>query len=313
MSYTLRVSVLEHCQLRCNYCLPPTFSASFNKTNWLSLDQYEKIATALSKLPIRKIRFTGGEPLFRPELSSIIKIFSQIFFDAELALTTNGLRFLDEKDALLRSGLKQITFHLDTLKNERYARLMGRGSVEAVLNAVEHAQDLGLQTKINVVVQRHLNDDELWDFLLLSQKLSVPVRFIELMNTGSARDFVSQAFISGQEILEKISRFTTVNERGRKELSTPAEEFFAKDLDLTFGLIASDTRPFCAHCNRLRLSADGRLRTCLYEPLGQMLPFKTASFDDLLAAIDDIVARKTSFHPMLKKNQRAFSMSQIGG
>lgn len=308
MAYTLRVSVLEHCQLRCNYCLPPENLPVMK--NWLNLLQYEKVVAALAVLKLHKIRFTGGEPLLRPDLSQIIKLFAKFFPEAKLALTTNGLRFNALQDAL-KEALHSITFHLDTLKQDKYGLLMGKGEVKTVLLAIEQAINLGLQVKINVVVQKDSNDDELYDFLCLSKKISAQVRFIEIMNTGSAKNYVKKAFISGKEIIDKITAFTPVDSLGRPEPSAPAELFFCKDLGISFGLIASDTQPFCAHCDRLRLSADGRLYTCLYEPHGQaLLPF---SDDKLVEQIKKIVAKKTSFHPLLNKECKDFSMSKLGG
>lgn len=316
MSFTLRVSVLDQCQLRCRYCLPTGTSTFLPKSHWLTLQQYEKIATAMLPLSIDKVRFTGGEPLLRADLPAIIRTFSQIFTKAELALTTNGLRFVPKALELLRSGLHAVTFHLDSLKNERYRRIMGAGDVACVLDAIRHAQSLTFKVKLNVVVQRDVNDDELGDFLRLSQEMSVQVRFIELMNTGSARAYVEDAFISGKDILEKIACLTRITALGRKNPSAPAELFMAPDLGIKFGLIASDTRPFCANCNRLRLSADGRLRTCLYEPAGHDVGFGRAvvpSDEEIAKNIAAVVAKKTSFHPGLKKELKQFSMSQIGG
>lgn len=316
MSFTLRVSVLDQCQLRCNYCLPQALDQFLAKETWLTLPQYEKIAKALLPLKIEKVRFTGGEPLLRKDLPAIIKIFGRIISNAKLAVTTNGLRFVSVAYQLVDSGISAVTFHLDTLKEERYKKIMGPGEITTVLKAISYAQKVGLKVKINMVVQKDLNDDELWDFLLLSQKLSVQVRFIELMNTGSARDFVSATFISGSDIINKISRHSRVIEKGRKQSTDPAELFFVEKLGIDFGLIASDTRPFCGNCNRLRLSADGRLRTCLYEPVGHGLGLKSQlmpSDEELMVNIMKVIAQKMSFHPAQKKARSPFSMSQIGG
>lgn len=313
MSYTLRVSVLDNCQLRCGYCLPDGPKNLLHRRNLLTNFQYQKIAKALAPLAIEKVRFTGGEPLLRQDLPAIIEAFSSL--QVPMALTTNGLRFLAMKDGLLKSGLSAITFHLDTLKEERYRHLMGHGSVHSVLLAIESARS-DLAVKINVVVQRGLNDDEMVDFLHLSRKISVEVRFIEQMNTGSAKDHVQKTFLSGQDILARLGHHTRILVLDRLYPSAPAERFWAPDMGVEFGLIASDTRPFCHHCNRLRLSADGRLRTCLYEPVGHDLGFSPnalPSDDVLLANITRVVKQKMSFHPALRKARTDFSMSQVGG
>jgi GTP 3',8-cyclase len=311
MAYTLRVSVLDACQLRCRYCLPHGAVSTMAKATWLTIEQYEKIACALKPLGIEKIRFTGGEPLLRSDLPQITQVFAQTYPGIELAITTNGLRFSLMKADLIKAGLTAATFHLDTLKAERYPTVMGRGDIAVVHQAVLLALESGLRVKINMVVQHGVNDDEIIDFLLYSQTVGVEVRFIELMNTGSAKDYVQKTFMSGQQIVALIERHTKVIPVARAQKSAPAEQFLAPDLGITFGLIASDTRPFCADCNRLRLSANGFLRTCLYEPVGHKLA--TINEDALLSNIERIVAEKTSFHPNLKKDRQNFSMSHVGG
>lgn len=307
-AYSLRISVLEHCQLRCNYCLPPKPSHN----NWLSLEGYQQLARVLMRIPIDKIRFTGGEPLLRRELPEIISIFSHYFPTTKLAMTTNGLLFKKQAQALWQAGLRHVTFHLDTLKEERYQHLMGPGKVAQVLSALETAKELGLQVKLNMVVQKSKNDDELWDFLTVFKKYAVQVRFIEMMNTGSAVSFVENNFLSGQKIIEKIEEHSEVRNIGRICPSDPAEQFYVSQLDSRFGLIASDTQPFCSECNRLRMSASGKLFTCLYDSQGADLSI--GSEEELYERLRKKIALKESFHPGLKKpRRRLFSMSETGG
>lgn len=314
--YSLRVSVLENCQLRCNYCLPSGFKINRRQKNLLSIDAYKKIASAMSNLPIKKIRFTGGEPLIRKDLDEIIKVFRLYLQQSHFALTTNGLLYDSKSQQLKSAGLDSVTFHIDSLKRERYSQLMGGGTPEKVLSAIACAKKLGHAVKINCVVQQGKNDDELIDFLKLSKEISVTVRFIELMNTGSAQNYVAQTFISGRDILEKIAVHTPVESLPREEKSSPAERFYARDWNVEFGLIASDTRPFCNNCNRIRLSATGQLRTCLYEPLGVSL-IDEADINwceqQIIERIEKKIALKKSHHPALKQERHLFSMSQIGG
>lgn len=310
MAYTLRVSVLDACQLRCRYCLPASLGL-IKKTSWLTLAQYEGIAQALKPFGIHKVRFTGGEPLLRSELSAIVQIFSTALSGVECAITTNGLRFIPLKHALLEAGITAITFHIDTLRPERYGLLMGDGELSVVLKSLEHAQKLGINVKLNVVMQKGVNDDEIRDFLLFSKQYGVVVRFIELMNTGSAQEYVRDTFMSGEDILHEVSQHWTISPVGRPDAHAPAELFLAHELGLQFGLIASDTRPFCQACNRLRLSADGHLRTCLYEPQGYKLDCSQGL--SLYEQIAAVVSQKTSFHPLNRKERQNFSMAQIGG
>lgn len=308
--YTLRVSVIEHCQLRCGYCLPEA-PAFLSKKNWLSLEDYAKIARLLARFLIKKVRFTGGEPLLRVELPRIVEIFARALPEARLAITTNGQRFSSMAGALVEAGLHTITLHVDSLKKERYELLMGKGTLKTALKALELAQQLGLTPKINVVVQRGLNDDELVDFLRFSKFAGAQVRFIELMDTGSARDFVAAHFMSGREIVASLKTLG-IYAVHRAEPSDPAQLFFAEEFDLTFGIIASDTEPFCHDCDRLRLSADGQLYTCLYEAQGQRLSLELED-EGLFKEMEHKIARKESWHPSQKKSRRLFSMSQTGG
>lgn len=308
--YSLRVSVLELCQLRCGYCLPDNHQ---KKQSWLSIAQYHKLAKIFSRLVIDKIRFTGGEPLLRKELPEIISAFREHVPSAKLALTTNGLAFKKRALALKEAGLRHITFHLDSLKEERYRALMGPGSVAQVLASVEQAQGLDMKVKLNMVVQKSRNDDELIDFLKFSKFHGVEVRFIEMMNTGSAADFVKKHFLSGKKILADLKEQAGQMELARAHLSDPAERFYASKLGVGFGLIASDTRPFCSDCNRLRLSADGRLLTCLYDPAGLDLGVD-GDQEEIFERLMNKIAAKESFHPAQKKPlRRLFSMSQTGG
>lgn len=308
--HSLRVSVLEHCQLRCAYCLPEAY-LGFAKKEWMSLEHYEKVARVLARFSIKKARFTGGEPLLRKELPQIIEKFSHAMPKARLALTTNGQRFSFMAEALLNAGLQTITLHVDSLKEQSYVQLMGKGELKIALKSLELAQNLGFSVKINVVVQRDLNDNELVDFLVFSKQHGVQVRFIELMDTGSARDFVAKHFISGREIREKLSPLD-IKAEGRLELSDPAKLFYASKLGVTFGLIASDTEPFCDACDRLRLSADGRIYTCLYDPNGSALSLDKEEETIFLEASQKI-KNKESLHPSQKKTRRLFSMSELGG
>lgn len=310
MAYTLRVSVLDACQLRCRYCLPTSLGL-IKKSSWLTLLQYEHIAEALKPFSIEKIRFTGGEPLLRPELPAIVKIFSTILSSVECALTTNGLRFVALKQALIDAGISSVTFHIDTLRADRYPLIMGDGDLLLVLKSLDHAQKSGLKVKLNVVIQKGVNDDEIKEFLLFSKQYGVMVRFIELMNTGSAKEYVRDTFMSGEEILHEVSKYWSIAPVGRPDVHAPAELFLVHELDLQFGLIASDTRPFCQACNRLRLSADGHLRTCLYEPQGHKLDFSVGL--SLYEQIAGVVSKKTSYHPLNHKKRQNFSMAQIGG
>jgi cyclic pyranopterin phosphate synthase len=307
--FTLRVSVLEQCQLNCGYCLPEAFQEAQLKSQRLKLICYKLFSEALKDFSMQKIRFTGGEPLLRKDLPDIVALFHEALPITPLALTTNGLLFTQQALALKKAGLRSVTFHLDSLKPERFARLMGRGEPSQVIDAIELAQELGFLVKVNCVVQKDLNHDELGDFLRFAKKYSLILRFIELMNTGSAASFVKRHFFSGKAILAEIAQSFHFEARPRDSKSDPSELFFCPELNLNFGLIASDTRPFCSACNRLRLSANGKLFGCLYENHGRPIDF----YGDIRGTILEALENKKSFHPELSSSRRIFSMAQTGG
>lgn len=246
----------------------------------------------------------------RRELPSIVEIFRNDFKNAKVAITTNGLRFAEQASLLKNTGVDQITFHLDSLDQNKYRQHMGNGSVINIIEAIQLAKHLGFFVKLNMVVQKGINDDELGSFLWFSKEHNIPVRFIELMDTGSAKEHVQKHFMSGKEILLAINNTFPIISRGRTDIHSPAEEFYASVLDIAFGLIASDTRPFCENCNRLRLSADGHLRGCLYETQGLPLIEHPEEMANLIRIK---TLQKESFHPLQRKNRPNFSMAHIGG
>lgn len=304
------MNVGEQCQYDCGYCRPGLVRAPTSSSQRLQRVEYERLARLFGPLGVGKVRFTGGEPLLRPDFREVVAAFHRGLPQARLALTTNGQRL----DALLDDpppGLGSVTVHVDSLQGPRYRTLMGEGDVGAVLASVERAKALGLTTKLNVVMQRGLNDDEFPDFLAWSRRAGVEVRFIELMNTGSALQFTRERFFPGAEVLARLGAVRV----GRREAADPACLFRSADGTL-FGLIASDTAPFCQHCARLRLSADGRLRGCLYQPEGAPLAeLLRAGWSEAMlgALLQQTVERKASHHPSRALPRGQFSMADLGG
>lgn len=316
-AYALRVSVLDACNLRCTYCAPGSLSAPMSSSHWLTPAEHARLAPHFAAAQVKKVRFTGGEPLLRKELVEVVAAWRGALPDAVLALTTNATRLVLRVDALAGAGLDRVTVHLDTLREDRYGPLMGTASsVAHVLAAVDVARARFAEVKCNVVVQRGKNDDELADFLRWSRATGVQVRFIELMRTGSADDVVDDAFFAGRDVVARLSA------RGvpRQQPSDPAALYTASvdGGDVVFGVIASDTEPFCGACDRLRLTADGRLRGCLYESGGLALgtALRTGVDDDALRAlVQGGVRGKRSFHPLstTPRDRARFSMADVGG
>lgn len=312
--YVLRVNVLEQCQYRCPYCLPGAVSPYTPNARRLSPQQYERLGRVFLAFGIRKVRFTGGEPLLREDLPEIVSAFREAMPGAELAVTTNGEHLAARLEALIAAGLCRATVHIDSLNPARYRALMGEGDLAAILQTVLHARTVLEDVKVNAVIQRGANDDEIPAFLEWSRRTGVQVRFIELMNTGSAVLYTRKAFCSGAEIVERAGAQGEVRSLPRKSPSDPAALFSVGGV--VFGVIASDTQPFCADCNRLRLTPRGQLRGCLYQPggieLGQAM--RDGASDDALAQLVRLgISNKRSHHPDVAADRAPFSMSEAGG
>lgn len=313
-AYSLRVSLLEQCQLRCGYCLPGAVQPYTTSSARLRPAQYAVLAHAFAAVGVDKVRFTGGEPLLREDIVEVVTAFRAGLPNAHLALTTNGLRLDAVAEALAAAGLSRVTVHLDTLQRDRYPHLMGRGDPAQVIEQAERALALYAEVKLNVVVQRGLNDDELLDFLALSRRTGLEVRFIELMDTGSAHAHVEQTFLSGRDIVARIAASRQISPVPRRRASDPARLFRCDDDGTIFGLIASDTEPFCDACDRLRLTADGRLRGCLYEAGGVRLLEALAAGPAAVAdKIREGLDEKRPHHPSVMSTRVPFSMADVGG
>lgn len=309
--YSLRASLLEQCSLHCPYCLPGTVTPPTDRARWLTAADHLRLGRLFRPRGVTKVRLTGGEPLLRPDVAEVVSAWREANPDVDLALTTNGLRLGHSVEALARAGLRRVTVHIDTLRDERYRELMGAGSPGAVLEACRAARRVLAEVKLNVVVQRGKNDDELGDFLELSARTGFEVRFIELMNTGSADAYTREVFLSGRDVVARLEGAPLP----RRHESDPAA-LYRSPHGVVFGVIASDTEPFCGACDRLRLTADGRLRGCLYQsgglPLGTAL--RSGASDETLAAlIDAALDDKRSWHPLAAPERTPFSMADVGG
>jgi cyclic pyranopterin phosphate synthase len=315
-AYALRIGLLEQCQLRCSYCLPGEGRPYTERSAWLTAQEHARLAPLFSRRGIEKVRFTGGEPLLREDVVDIVAAWRAALPRADLALTTNGARLAERINSLIDGGLNRLNVHVDSLRADRYQTMMGKGDPAPVLEAAAHAATRMRQVKLNVVAQRGLNDDELASFLDWSVDSRVEVRFIELMDTGSAPDHVKRTFMSGDDVLAHIAGQRPFDELEKRHPSDPASLFRVRDTGVTFGVIASDTRPFCERCDRMRLTADGRLRGCLYAPDGVSLrdPLREGEADDkLLSIIDAGLDDKRSWHPDYAVARPGFSMADVGG
>ena len=268
---TLRLSVTDRCNLRCSYCMPETNYRWLPRQQLLDFDEITRVVRCAVTLGVDKVRITGGEPLLRRQLAELVRMVRSVCGVKQLAITTNGILLAQHAAELRAAGLNRITVSLDTLKPDRFERLTRRRQLDDVLAGIAAAQRAGFERiKLDTVVMRHHNDDEITELLRFGRDQDLEVRFIEYMDVGGATGWQPQAVVGRDEILSRIARdfgsAQTIPERG----SAPAERFMLPD-GTSFGIIASVTAPFCAACDRARLTADGMWLQCLYADRGRDL------------------------------------------
>jgi cyclic pyranopterin phosphate synthase len=286
----VRVSVTDRCNLRCAYCMPEREYVWLPRDDLLSYDEVGALVDVLLRAGVDKIRLTGGEPLARTDLPVLVRILAAKPALRDLSLTTNGVLLADHAAALRGAGLGRLTVSLDTLRPDRFVALTGRDAHAAVLAGIAAACAVGLgPLKIDTVVMRNQNEDELGDMLAFGREIGAEVRFIEYMDVGGATRWTPGAVVSRAEMLAAIARAhggiepAPAGARG----SDPAERFLLHD-GTRFGIIASTTSPFCRACDRARLTADGRWYQCLYARDGvdlRALLRAGASPDEIAATI----------------------------
>jgi cyclic pyranopterin phosphate synthase len=283
----LRISVTDRCNLRCGYCMPEKEYVWLPRTSLLTFEEIGALVTVLTGLGVEKVRLTGGEPLQRTELPRLVEILTKNGALADIALTTNGVLLADHAAALREAGLRRITISLDTLKRDRFADLTGRDALDKVLAGIDAARRAGFDPlKLDAVVLRGDNDDELADLVAFAREIGAEVRFIEYMDVGGATRWSQSKVVSRAEMLASIAaRLGDIEPLGNRG-SDPAERFRLRD-GTTFGIIASTTAPFCGACDRARLTADGLWFQCLYARTGVDLrgPLRAGATPAELAAI----------------------------
>lgn len=264
---SLRLSVTDRCNLRCAYCMPEEEYAWLPSPDVLSFEELSAVVDRFVALGVRKVRLTGGEPLVRRDLPVLVALLAEKGLD-ELALTTNGVLLRQHARALKDAGLQRVTVSLDTLSRERFLRLTRRDQLPAVLDGIAAAREAGFERlKLDTVLMRGVNDDEVGALLRFAAGRGAELRFIEYMDVGGATKWNGGLVVSRAELLDRIT-----HERGTprplpERNSAPAERFVLPDGQV-FGIIASTTQPFCGTCDRVRLTADGQLLTCLYATRG---------------------------------------------
>ena len=261
---SLRVSVTDRCNLRCQYCMPEPDYVWLPRESILTFEETEALVRAFTSCGVDRVRLTGGEPLLRRNLPDLVERLAGLDGITDLALTTNGVLLEPQAAALRAAGLHRITVSLDTLDRERFRQLARFDELPAVLRGIDAAAHAGFQSlKIDTVVIRGRNDDEIPALLSFGRSVGAEVRFIEYMDVGGATHWSMDSVVSRAEILARLEALQGPIERIGGRGSAPAERFRLAD-GTTFGIIASTTEPFCADCDRSRLTADGLWLLCLY-------------------------------------------------
>lgn len=260
----LRISVTDMCNLRCIYCRPEKGLDLLNRNEILSFEEITVIARHAVKLGINNFRLTGGEPLARKGIEELVSSLSKIEGINDLAMTTNGILLKGFAKELKRCGLRRINISLDTLQKEKFKRITRGGNVDDVFQGIEAAEKAGFSNlKINVVAMAGINDDEIVDFAKLTLEKNIEVRFIELMATKNEMRMKEAGFLSVDEIINKIKGIGDLLPALVNMGNGPAKRFQIEGAVGTLGFINAISNPFCGNCNRLRLTSDGKLRSCL--------------------------------------------------
>jgi cyclic pyranopterin phosphate synthase len=269
----LRISVTDRCNFRCTYCMPfEEYSAWIERQELLTYEEITRVAAVFLRLGADKIRLTGGEPLVRKGLEELISKLATLPGLRELCLTTNGALLVEKAAALKAAGLKRLNVSLDSLDVERFKKLTQRGDLKRVLEGLEAARRAGFdRIKINAVIERGVNDDEILPLVEFARANHFAVRFIEYMDVGNSNDWTIERVVPKREILERIAARYPLEKTGREEGSAPSVDYRFTDGAGDVGVIASVTEPFCGDCTRVRLTADGKLVTCLFSQQGHDL------------------------------------------
>lgn len=260
----LRISVTDRCNLRCRYCMPEEEYRWLDHKDLLRYEEIALLAEHFTALGVSKVRLTGGEPLLRRDLDHLVALLAANSRIADLALTTNGILLADSASLLRRAGLKRVTVSLDTLHPERFRMLTRQNLHARVLEGIEAARGAGFERlKLDTVITRGFNDDELIELVEYARHAGAEIRFIEYMDVGGATLWSPEQVVSRAEILSRLEQHFGPIQPLAVTGSEPAERFALSD-GTTFGIIASVTAPFCRDCDRSRLTADGMWFLCLY-------------------------------------------------
>jgi len=307
----IRISVTDLCNLRCRYCMPDEGIPKVRHEDILSVEEIGEIARVFVNLGVNKVRLTGGEPLVRRGIIDIVQKIGRLDGIRDFAITTNGVLLKKYARDLKLAGLNRVNISLDTLDEDKYSYITRGGRLKDVLEGIESAKEVGLTPiKINTVLVGGFNDDEIEDLVRLTIEEEIDVRFIELMPIGESIKMGPECFISNEIVLEKVPDLVEVE---REDPSSPAVYYRLPNAKGRVGIINPLSCKFCQYCNRVRLTADGKLKLCLHSNMEIDLKEALRKGQDIEEIIVDGVAKKPESH-RLEDGQYVYKkMYQIGG
>lgn len=270
----LRISVTDRCNFRCRYCMPSeVFGAGYQflpKDEILRFGEIEQLARMLVRFGVKKLRLTGGEPLLRRDLSVLIEMLTQIEGVEDIAMTTNGVLLTRHAESLKASGLERVTVSLDAIDSEIFGQMNGVGAKsEKVIEGIDAALSAGLGVKVNAVIKKGVNEQEVVPLVNFAKSRGIPVRFIEYMDTGTTNQWQLGEVVPTADLLATLQQSFELQPKEPKSAGETAVRYgLGDETSFEVGFISSVTKPFCQSCNRMRLSADGKLYNCLFAATG---------------------------------------------
>lgn len=312
----LRISVTDRCNFRCLYCMPADGLSWLPKADILRYEEIAEVVRQLAPLGLRRLRLTGGEPTLRPDLPRLVRMLRDIDGVEDIALSTNGVNLPVMAPALADAGLTRVNISADSLRADRVSKIARRNLDFDLVRSASAAATAGIAPiKVNVVVMRGINDDEIADFAALTLQHDWHIRFIELMPVGDMRELTWEHVVPSAEVLERVSAVGALNADAGPELGNgPAAYYRLEGARGTVGVITPMTHTYCGTCNRVRLTADGRLRTCLFGDHEVLLRDAIRSGDRLEPLFRKALSEKPLEHALLQMRVGGLrALSEVGG
>ncbi|QDT35870.1 GTP 3',8-cyclase MoaA [Stratiformator vulcanicus] len=296
---SLRVSVTDRCNLRCTYCMPEATPDYHPRSEILTFEEISRVAQVAASLGVTKVRLTGGEPLVRSELHTLVRMLDNIENLKSIALTTNGTLLAEQAPRLYDAGLRSINVSLDALNEADFQAATRRPGLTKVLAGIDAARDLGMVVKLNAIAMRGVTESQLESFGLFARETGITVRFIEFMPLEADQFWSEQQVLGADEIITRLGEAIRPLVLLNEDSSSPATQYEFNDGVGRIGIISSVTKPFCGSCDRFRLTADGKVRSCLFgDDSGDVRKLLRNSADDQAIAelLREVISNKKAGH-----------------